>query len=185
MAQALSSEQVEQITTNTLLVLLARPDLLDEWQENLLVLMQQAQQGGHEGEAIFAAAVASLLRAPDDRLPTGTDYDYAWEAILNGLQTGTIQPEDRAISLEQLLGTVAELAISVMTGAADQKTVVVRNIREVRASAAASGVGELAVWLDDVLALLDGVPVEKLGAAHQGTYAAYWQALVQLLPHGD
>jgi len=185
MAQALSSDQVDQITNNTLLVLLARPDLLDEWQENLLALMQQAQEAGMEGEAIFAAAVASLLHFPDDSLPTGTDYDYAWEAILTGLQTGAIQPEDQAISLEQLLATVAELAVAVMTGASDQKTVIARHIREIRASAVAAEARELAVWLDDVLALLDGVPVDRLGAAHQDVYAAYWQALAQLLPRGD
>lgn len=185
MAQALSSEQIDQITNNTLLVLLARPDLLDDWRDNLLELMKQAQQADLESEAIFAAALLSLLHSPNDSLPTGTEYDYAWEAIRTGLRTGSVQPADRAMSLDQLLGTVAELAIAVMTEAVDQKPVVARQIREIRISAAEADARELAVWLDDVLALLDGVPVEKLGAAHQGAYAAYWQALVQLLPRDD
>jgi hypothetical protein len=43
MTLALTSDQVNQVVSNTTMVMLVRPDLLPEWRDNLMELLQQAR----------------------------------------------------------------------------------------------------------------------------------------------
>jgi hypothetical protein len=185
----LTAEQVKQIVNNTVIVLLVRSDMVDEWQGSLSDLLQQVRRANLDDEAVFVAAVLTLLNNPDDTLPTGTTYDRAWESILVGLQTGVVQEEPGDdtdnLSLDRLLNSVAQATIAIMTRAPDQKPAIMAELRQIRVSAEESDLGELQVWLDDVLALLDGGDPSVLGAAHQGIYQAYWAALVQNLGRDD
>jgi len=183
--QALNSEQIHQIVNNTLLVILARPELRDEWRANLLDLLQQARHQGLEDEMLFVAAVLSLLETPNDRLPTGTVYDYAWEALLTGLTTGKLQPldDDSDLSMERLLRSVAEALVAVLTVSPDQRDVVAQEVHNMHQAAQKSNASELHAWLTDVLAVLDGTHPATLGQHHKGLYADYWQAIVANLPN--
>jgi hypothetical protein len=188
MARALTSEQIRQMVNNTVVVLLARLDLLPEWQENLLDLLQQAREAHLDEEAIFVSAVLALLHSPGDTLPTGTVYDNAWQSIVTGLRTGNVQPalaDDETMSLERLLDSMAEALVAVMTQVPDQKPTVAGELREIRAAAAQADVSALTNWLDDALAVLDGAPVQSLGQNHQGVYAAYWNEVIQKLQQVD
>ena len=184
MTQALSSEQVHQIVNNTLLVLLARPELREEWRDNLLDLLNQARQMQLEDETLFVAAVLSLLERPNDRLPTGTVYDYAWEALLTGLKTGRLQPldDEGEFSLDRLLRSVAEALVAVHTTAPDQRDTVTKEVQNMLQAAQSSEATELQAWLTDVLAVLNGTNPATLTSNHEGLYAAYWQAIVANLP---
>jgi hypothetical protein len=182
MAYALTSEQVDQIVNNTMLVLMVRPDLMSEWRTNLQNLLQQTQQYEMDDEAIFVAAVLTALHKPADTLPTGTIYDYAWQSIVVGLQTGVARPaasEAESLSLDRLLNSVAEALITVMTEYPEQKDAVVSELREMRTAAADAKIDELIAWIDDGLALLQGTPAAGLGQQHQGVYATYWEAVIQ------
>ncbi len=183
MTQALTSEQVHQIVNNTLLVLLARPELREEWRANLLDLLAQAREHGLEDEMLFVAAVLSLLEKPNDRLPTGTVYDYAWEALLNGLATGRLQPldDEETFSLERLLRSVAEALVAVLTVSPQQRHMVTQEVQNILQAAQNSELGELQVWLRDALSVLNGADPAALEAHHEGLYAAYWQAIVARL----
>ena len=185
MTQALTSEQVHQIVNNTLLVLLARPELRGEWRANLLDLLEQAREHALEDEMLFVAAVLSLLEKPNDRLPTGTVYDYAWEALLTGLATGRLQPLDDEddFSLDRLLRSVAEALVAVLTTSPEQRDVVSREVQNMLQAAQHSEAPELQTWLADVLAVLEGTDPTTLGQHHDGLYAAYWQAIVTNLPN--
>ena len=185
MTQALSSDQVHQIVNNTLLVLLARPELRSEWRANLLDLLGQTREMGLEDEMLFVAAVLSLMEKPNDRLPTGTIYDYAWEALLTGLATGRLQPldDESEFSLDRLLRSVAEALVAVHTTAPNQREVVEQEVQNMLQAAQNSETTELQAWLTDVLAVLNGADPTTLGAKHEGLYAAYWQAIVANLPN--
>jgi hypothetical protein len=188
MAQALTSEQIRQVVSNTVVVMLARLDLLPEWQENLLDLLQQAREAHLDEEAIFVSAVLALLHSPGDTLPTGTAYDYAWQSILTGLRTGTVQPApagDDVMSLDRLLSSMVEALVAVMTQVPEQKPTVADELRGIRSAADQADVSELTHWLDDALALLDGAPAQSLGKNHQGMYAEHWNAIAQKLQQVD
>jgi len=183
--QALTSEQVHQIVNNTLLVLLARPELQREWRANLLDLLKQAREQALEDEMLFVAAVLSLLEKPNDRLPTGTAYDYAWEALLTGLKTGRLQPldDEDGFSLEHLLRSVAEALVAVFTTSPNQRDVVTREVQNMLQAAQDSNVPELETWLADALAVLNGADPIALAQHHEGLYGAYWQAIVANIPN--
>lgn len=183
MTHALTMDQVGQIVNNTMLVLLARPDLLPDWRANLLDLMQQARAQEMEDEMLFVAAVLTLLHSPDDKLPTGTVYDYAWESLLISLATGVAQPLDReeGVSLERLLRSVAEAVVAVVTHAPTQKDTIMGEIKQMRAAAVDAAVPELVAWVDDALALLQGKAIDELGQTHHGIYATYWDAIIQAI----
>jgi hypothetical protein len=185
MTIALTPEQVNQVVSNTTLVLLVRPDLLPEWRENLMDLLRQARATDMHEAAIFVSAVLTLLHSPDDTLPTGTVYDYAWQAILTGLQTGVPQPaasQGEQMTLDRLLNSVAEAVIAVMTQVPDQKSAVASEMREMRAAAVEARVAELARWIDDLLELLAGTPSADLPREdHQGVYGAYWRLIMRNL----
>jgi hypothetical protein len=188
MGRVLTPEQIRQMVNNTVVVLLARPDLLPEWQDNLLDLLQQAREAHLDEEAIFVSAVLALLHSPADTLPTGTVYDYAWQSIVTGLRTGTVQPipaDDETMSLDRLLGSMAEALVAVMTQVPDQRPTVADELREIRTAATQADVRELITWLDDALAVLDGAPVQSLGQGHQGVYAVYWNEVAQKLQQVD
>ena len=188
MARALTAEQIRQVVNNTVVVMLARLDLLPEWQENLLDLLQQAREAHLDEEAIFVSAVLALLHSPSDTLPTGTVYDYAWQSILTGLRTGVTPPppaEGDTLSLDRLLNSMAEALVAVMTQVPNQKDTVADELRGIRSAAAQAGVTELTDWLDDALALLDGAPAQSLGRNHQGVYADYWNVIAQKLQQMD
>lgn len=181
MAYALTSDQVDQIVNNTMLVLLVRPDLKGEWDTNLTNLLEQTRQYGMDDEAIFVAAVLTMLHTPDDALPTGTIYDHAWQSIVIGLQTGVAQPaasQSESLSLDRVLNSVAEALITVMTEHPEQQDVVSNELREMRTAATEAQIDELIAWLDDALALVQGTPATDLGQEHQGVYATYWEAIV-------
>jgi hypothetical protein len=182
MSLAFTSEQVNQVVSNTTLVLLVRPDLLPEWRENLMALLQQARSSDLHEEAIFVSAVLSLLYSPGDTLPTGTEYDYAWQSILTGLQTGVPQPtasQGEQMTLDRLLNSVSEAVIAVMTQVPDQKDVVANELREMRIAAVDAQITDLIRWIDDVLALLGGNLTAGMGENHQGVYGAYWRLIVR------
>lgn len=185
MVQALTSEQVNQMVQNTMLVLLVRPDLTEEWHTNLANLLTQAKEANLDDEMMFVAALLTLLHSPDDDLPTGTVYDSAWRAIRMGLQTGIPQAaeaDSEAMSLERLLKSVVEAVVAVLTRSQENHDVVLAELRSIRQAAEDAEVGDLCRWLDDILALLNGVPVQQLGGGAEGVYAEYWQALVAKLP---
>jgi hypothetical protein len=183
MTIALTPEQVNQVVSNTTLVLLIRPDLLPEWRNNLMDLLRQTRSTDMQEAAIFVSAVLALLHSPGDTLPTGTVYDYAWQAILTGLQTGVPQPaasQGEQMTLDRLLNSVTEAAVAVMTQVPQQKDAVADELREMRAAAVEAQVAELTRWIDDVLALLSGTPSSDLpGEEHQGVYGAYWRLIVR------
>jgi hypothetical protein len=184
MVRALTDEQLDQMVTNTMLVLLVRPDLRADWHSNLESLLQQAQDAALEDEALFVAAVLTLLYSPDDTMATGTVYDDVWQAILTGLQTGVVQPaasQSQDMTLDRLLRSVAEAVIAVMTRAQSQVETVIGELDDMRGAAVESGVTELVGWLDDILSLLRGTPPSELGNGHQGVYATYWDAVLQEL----
>lgn len=184
MSHALTMDQVGQIVNNTMLVLLARPDLLPDWRANLQDLMQQARIQEMEDEMLFVAAVLTLLHSPDDKLPTGTVYDYAWESLLVSLTTGVAQPLDRdenGISLERLLRSVAEAVVAVMSHTPVKTDTIKAEIMQMRAAAVDAAVPELVAWVDDAVALLDGAAPDELGHAHKGIFATYWDAIIQAI----
>ncbi|MCD4686610.1 MAG: hypothetical protein K8S97_11805 [Anaerolineae bacterium] len=184
MSHALTMDQVGQIVNNTMLVLLARPDLMPDWRANLQDLMVQSRVQQMEDEMLFVAAVLTLLHSPDDKLPTGTAYDYAWESLLISLATGVAQPLDReeeGISLERLLRSVAEAVVAVVTHAPEQKDTIQTEILQMRAAAENAAVPELIAWVDDALALLGGAALDDLDQQHQGIYATYWDAITQAI----
>jgi hypothetical protein len=189
MVYALTSDQVEQVVENTLLVLLGRPDLLGQWHANLEDLLNQALDSDLEDEALFVAAVLALLNVPDDRLATGTVYDQAWESIVIGLQTGVIRPaqstdEAEQMSLDRLLASVVEAVIAIMQRSPEEKGIVQQELQQMHAAATEAGVTELAAWVEDVLGVLDG-RLDAAGHEHAGIYAAYWEALQAQLRGDD
>lgn len=180
MTQALTPEQVQQMVTNTVIVLLARPDLAPEWQAHLLDLLDQARQQQLEDEQIFVAALVALLGSPEDTLPTGTLYDRAWQALITSLRTATLTPpaaEAGPDTLDELLGAVVEAVIAARTTLPDQAKTIAEELSELRDAAQRAAADELMRWVDDALAVLSGEAPEKLGAEHEGIYADYWQAL--------
>ncbi len=182
MSQALSSEQVTQVVENTVYVLLGRPDLLVEWHTNLVALLRQTQSTGLEDEELFLAAVLTLLHSPGDRLPTGTRYDRAWDAIMVGLQTGVAgQSTGEGVTLDQLLHSVVEAVIAILTRAPDQRDSIEGELAEIQSAAVEANIPELVSWLDDARSLVAGAPIHTLGQQHEGDYAAFWQLLVQSL----
>ncbi len=188
MTLALTAEQINQVVSNTTLVLLVRPDLLPEWRENLMALLQQARTSDMHEEAIFVSAVLSLLYSPGDTLPTGTVYDYAWQSILTGLQTGVPQPtasQGDQMTLDRLLNSVSEAVIAVMTQVPDQKSAVAGEVREMRSAAVDAQVAELINWIDDVLALLAGTTTAESGENHQGVYGAYWRLIIRSIANNS
>ncbi len=182
MAIALTSEQVNQIVSNTTLVLLVRPDLLTDWRNNLVDLLRQVRESNLHEEAIFVSAVLALLNAPDDTLPTGTPYDSAWQAILNGLHNGVPHragPPGESMTLDRLLESVADAVITVMTEIPDQIGAVVEELGTMRAAAVEADVPDLIRWIDDVLALLNGTLAEGQGDDHEGVYGAFWRLIAR------
>jgi hypothetical protein len=184
MGHPLTSEQVNTVVNNTVVVMLARTDLLVEWHSNLFGLLDQVRQNRLDDEAIFIAAVLTLLHSPDDTLPTGTPYDKAWEAILVGLQTGSVpsmgadDEDEQAMSIDRLLKSVAEAMLAVLLRYPAQKETLSGELDGMHKAAQEAGVPELAAWLADALALLAGTPAGDLVSRHTGIYAAYWDALV-------
>lgn len=190
MAQrGLTADQLNRVISNTVIVLLARPDLQTEWRANLVRLLHQVREAEGDEETIFLAAVLNLLHHPEDTMPTGTRYDHAWESILTGVQTGVLhsthRQEEEEITLERLLGSVTQAVIAVLSRGVADKDLVEGDLREMRAAAAQASAEELAMWIDDALALLNGTPAAELGQKHQGVYAIYWQALAQNLDQDD
>lgn len=183
MAHALSQDQISNIVNNTVVVLLARPDLFEDWSANLQGLLKQTREKALEDEMLFVAAVLTLLHSPDDTLPTGTVYDYAWDTLLISLSTGIAQPldQDSGETLDRLLRSVAEAVVTVITQVPNQKDTVQREIGEIRQAARDAEAAELETWLEDLLALLDGAPAVEMGKRHQGVYAAYWDAIIAAL----
>ena len=177
--QALTPDQVQQIVTNTVVVLLARPDLAPEWQANLLNLLEQARQQQLEDEQLFVAALLTLLDSPEDTLPTGTLYDRAWQALITGLRTGrlTDPTAEGTDTLDELLGAVVEAVIAARTTLPEQAAAIAGELRELRAAAERAAADELVRWVDDALAVLNGASPDTLSARHEGLYARYWQAL--------
>jgi len=166
--------------SNTTLVLLVRPDLVTEWRENLADLLRQVRASDLHEEAIFVSAVLALLNAPDDTLPTGTSYDHAWQAILNGLHNGVPQRTSQqgdAMTLDRLLESVADAVITVLTEIPDQIDAVAEELRSMRAAAVEAEVPDLIRWIDDVLALLAGTLTEGQGDDHEGVYGAFWRLI--------
>ena len=182
MAYGLTSDQVHRVVNNTLLVLLSRPDLMPEWQTNLRNLLDQTRSAELEDEAIFVAAVLTLLTSPDDSLPTGTVYDTAWQSLVSGLRSGVARPaatEGESMSLDRLLGSIAEAVIAVMAQMPEQRDYIAHELRQMRAASTQGEMEELVAWLDDTLALMEGTPPQELGQRHQGVYGAYWDAILQ------
>lgn len=180
MAQALTSEQVTQVVENTVYVLLGRPDLVPEWHTNLVDLLRQSQSVGLEDEELFIGAVLTLLHSPGDRLPTGTRYDRAWDAIMVGLQTGVVgQSAAEGITLDRLLHSVVEAVTAILTRAPDQRDSIEAELVDMQTAATEAGLPELVRWLDDVRALMSGEPIHTLGHQHEDEYQTFWHMLVQ------
>jgi hypothetical protein len=187
MAPALSTDQLQQIINNTMLVILVRPDLQEDWHNNLVDLLDQARSQALEDEAIFVAAVLTLIYSPDDTLPTGTVYDRAWQTLLSALHSGVSQGTEDAdpeMTLERLLKSVAEAVVTVQLRAPSQVEALLAELQEVHRAASEAQVEELIRWLDDVIALVNGAPLESLGAGHSGVYGRYWGAIVDALQGG-
>lgn len=186
MAHALTPDQINNIVNNTMVVMLARPELLPEWRENLQDLLLQTREQNLEDEMLFVAAVLALLHSPEDTLPTGTVYDYAWETLMHSLTTGMSQPADQngAGSLDRLLQSLAEAVVTVKTRLPDHQEVVREEIIEIYQAAQDAGLSELIAWVDDLLLVLEGGSPEMLGKDHAGIYAAYWDAIVRELGTG-
>lgn len=188
MVYALTSEQVEQMVENTLLVLLGRPELLPQWQDSLISLLSQAQAASLDDEAVFIAAVLTLLNYPEDRLPTGTAYDRAWESIMIGVQTGMVQSshtseETDQMTLDRLLASVVEAAVAMVNRSPEERKIIQQELFQMRTAAIEANVNELVAWIDDILRLLGGQPLVELGLDHTGVYAVYWEMLRQKLTH--
>lgn len=183
MAYALTTEQVQQVVHNTALVILARPDLLPDWRDNLSDLIQQMRAAALDDEAIFLAAVLALLDRPADALPTGTQYDRAWESLVSGLQTGSLpQMREETVSLDRLLSSIAQAVAAVCAHAADQREVVAEELLQIKEAAVESQIPELIVWLEDALAVLGGASPAERAHHHAGVYHTYWQSLVENAP---
>lgn len=184
MAPVLTTEQVSQVVNNTVLVLLARRDLVSEWHENLVDLLKQAQQAQLDDETFFVAAVLTLLESPDDTLPTGTIYDPAWEMLVSGLRTGQLpasEPDTERLTLEQLLGTIADTVVAILTEQREYQETVLVELREMRSAAADAAIPELVRWLDDTLTLIESGSPHDLGQNHEGLYASFWEAITHRL----
>jgi hypothetical protein len=184
MAYALTTEQVQQVVQNTVLVMLARPDLLPDWRADLTDLIGQMRKADLDDEAIFLAAVQSLLDRPGDTLPTGTHYDPAWEAIVTSLQTRSFpsQSREETITLDRLLSSIVQAVIAVQTVAAEQHQAIYEELLQIKAAAVESDVPELVAWLDDALDVLDGAEPADLAHHHTGIYSVYWQTLTERTP---
>ena len=178
----LGAAQVDQVVHNTLLALREQPGLLPDWQTVLDELLRHLQTAHLDDESVFLAAVLTLLASPTDTLPTGTQYDNAWQELVDGLRT-TAAASVRAdtSTLDGLLKMVAEAALAVLTDAPAQRPVVAQQIDELRAAASASGMEPLAGWLGDVAALLSGTAADAREGAHEGVYHDYWHALLDHL----
>ena len=137
-----------------------------------------------DDEAIFLAAVQSLLDRPGDTLPTGTHYDPAWEAIVTSLQTRSFpsQSREETITLDRLLSSIVQAVIAVQTVAAEQHQAIYEELLQIKAAAVESDVPELVAWLDDALDVLDGAEPADLAHHHTGIYSVYWQTLTERTP---
>lgn len=188
MGRVLTAEQLDQVIHNTMVVLLVRPDLLPEWRTNLMDLLRQTRTSHLDEESIFVAAVLALLHSPDDTLPTGTNYDSAWQSLLTGLRTGVAQPsatQGERMALDRLLNSVAEAVVAVVTQVPAQREAVSVELSQMRRAAVEAGIRDLATWIDDALAVLDGAQPRSLVGSHQGVYAAYWDAIVRGTQQGE
>ncbi|NDJ79115.1 MAG: hypothetical protein GYB65_22935 [Chloroflexi bacterium] len=184
MTRALTADLLNRIIDNTVVVLLVRPEMLPEWDANLLMLMREVQQAGLDDEAIFLASVLALLHEPGDSLPTGTLYDHAWEQLLIGLQTGVAQSSSsngEAMTLDQALGWVVEAVTAVLTREAEQKDMIQQGLVQMRQAAEDADIPELVAWLSHAMDVLEGKAPRDLSHLHEGVYAAYWNVLVQNL----
>jgi hypothetical protein len=126
--------------------------------------------------------VLSLLYSPSDTLPTGTVYDFAWQSILTGLQTGVPQPtasQSDQMTLDRLLNSVSEAVIAVMTQVPEQKDAVTAELRDMRIAAVDAQITDFTRWIDDVLSLLAGTTDVESGQDHQGVYGAYWRLIIR------
>ncbi|HMM28924.1 MAG TPA: hypothetical protein PKD46_11630 [Aggregatilineaceae bacterium] len=183
MAYALTREQVQQVVQNTVLVMLARSDLLPDWRANLGDLIQQMRAAALDDEAIFLAAVLALLDRPTDTLPTGTQYDQAWQAIVTGLQTGSLpSAREETVTLDRLLGSVVQAISAVQSHAPDQRQAVYDELLHIKTAALEAEVPELVVWIDDALDVLDGAAPTERAHHHAGVYGVYWQTLIDNSP---
>ncbi len=183
MAYALTSEQVRQVVQNTVLVMLARSDLLPDWRANLGDLVQQMRAAALDDEAIFLAAVLALLDCPTDNLPTGTQYDQAWQSIVTGLQTGALPSErEEMVTLDRLLGSIVQAISAVQSRASDQRQAVSEELLNIKTAALEAEVPELVVWIDDALDVLDGAAAAGRAHHHAGVYGIYWQAIIDNSP---
>ena len=183
MAYALTSEQVQQVVQNTVLVMLARPDLLPDWRANLGDLIQQMRAAALDDEAIFLAAVLALLDHPKDALPTGTQYDQAWQAIVTGLQTGSLPTaREETVTLDRLLASIAQAISAVQSQAPTQRRAVYEELLNIKTAAIEAELPELVVWIDDALDVLDGAAAAERAHHHAGVYGVYWQTLVDNSP---
>ena len=182
MTDALSSEQLNQVINNTVVVILARPDLHSEWNKDLNHLLRQARAAGLEAEAIFVSAVINLLAHPDDVLPTGTQYDNAWDTIRHGLETGSLPgPAREEPSIDRLLETVVDAVVIALTEDSSHLPMLEEELHEMRATAAESGLMDLLHWLDNVVEIINGTDPRTLQPAADGAYAAHWQLLIERL----
>ncbi len=188
MARVLTSDQVEQVINNTMVVMLVRPDLMSDWSDNLSDLLTQAREARLDEESIFVAAVLTLLYSPEDNLPTGTTYDPAWQSLLSGLRTGVRQPaatQGERMTLDRLLNSISEAVIAVLTRAPDQKPIIAIELNEMREAAVKGQMDEMVAWIDNALEVLNGAPPQALASRHQGVYAAYWDAIVRSTQDGE
>ena len=190
MSNLLNQEQLEQLVNNTLVVLIAKPDLKDEWHADLTGWMEQMRTAQQEDEAIFLAALLTLLWWPDDTLPTATSYDYAWELLMIGMQTGTLQrvpapASDETLTIGQLLRSVVDAAALVLQRAPEEQDQLDTELHQMQRAADRAGLDDLALWLTDVLALLHGTPARDLGADQTGIFATYWEMLARRVDPGE
>ncbi|MBI5958104.1 MAG: hypothetical protein HY866_05180 [Chloroflexi bacterium] len=188
MVRVLTAEQLEQIISNTMVVMLVRSDLMADWRGNLLDLLQQARASQLDEEAIFVAAVLNLLYAPDDTLPTGTVYDSSWQSLLTALRTGVRPPaasESREMTLDRLLHTISEAVIAVLTDSPDELDSVTEELNQMMTAATKSAMREMVTWIEDALAVLNGTSPHSVSNHHQGVYATYWETIVSSVQQGE
>jgi hypothetical protein len=188
MVRVLTAEQLDQIISNTMVVMLVRSDLMADWRNNLLDLLRQARVSQLDEEAIFVAAVLNLLYSPDDTLPTGTVYDSSWQSLLTSLRTGVRPPaatESREMTLDRLLNTVTEAVVSVLTETPDQLDSVNEELNQMLTAASNSSMREMVIWIEDALAVLQGVSPHHLSDHHQGVYSTYWETIVSSVQQGE
>lgn len=184
MTQVLTNDQVTQMVQNTMVVLLARPDLKPEWHINLMNLLRQTRDAQMEDEMFFIAAVLTLLHSPGDTLATGTLYDHAWRTLLTALQTGVVEPANggtEAVTVERLLQSVTQAVVTVMNDSPQHAAQLADEVREMRASAVVAEIEPLVAWLSDALQLLEGKPLDTIGTGHSGIFGEYWQYIVKRL----